>query len=386
MKKLNILFFLVASFFSFGQSKIKIIDSETSNPIPNARIFTENKNFYTNEEGFALLSEKIGSVEVIAFGYEPEKITVIPTVIKLKPLYNRIDEVRMVAVDFQKILKSVLDHYPENYYSSPAIYDVTVKQKSEENNNLTLLMVADGKFWTSDGMYNAKKGYSKDFDSFVQLQIDDLRYLKTKPLQNTTQTDKKTVNHENIGDLFLSYELFRTGRLAQMKNAKTSGRLLYEKGDEQQIAFSIKADSSFIYTGKFNYNKRDNAISYFELDFTQNKSAPITMKDENGKEFKKQLGDGNITFEYYKKEGKYFPAKVGFSTNGFKIIKDDKTYEYSSSRDITFRNQINSDKKGLPNPVKINERYWNNLKISEDKGGIILTKEEQDFLNEKNEK
>jgi hypothetical protein len=37
----------------------------------------------------------------------------------------------------------------------------------------------------------------------------------------------------------------------------------------------------------------------------------------------------------------------------------------------------------LENPVKINLAYWNNLKISDDKGEIILTKEEQEFINEK---
>ena len=88
-------------------------------------------------------------------------------------------------------------------------------------------------------------------------------------------------------------------------------------------------------------------------------------------------------FDYYKKDGKYFPSKISFKTQGFKTITDTETFEYSSEREIIFKNFQETDKKGLENPVKINQAYWNNLKISDDKGEIILTKEEQEFINEK---
>ena len=119
------------------------------------------------------------------------------------------------------------------------------------------------------------------------------------------------------------------------------------------------------------------------MDFIQSKFEPRKLKDENGNIFFRQLGDGIIMFDYYKKDGKYFPSKISFKTQGFKTITDTETFEYSSERDIIFKNFQETDKKGLENPVKINQAYWNNLKISDDKGEIILTNEEQEFINEK---
>ena len=77
------------------------------------------------------------------------------------------------------------------------------------------------------------------------------------------------------------------------------------------------------------------------------------------------------------------PSKVSVVAEGFKTITDTKTFEFRSAREIIFKNFQETDKKGLENPVKINQAYWNNLKISDDKGEIILTKEEQEFINEK---
>ena len=382
MKRKIILLFLFCSSFFLAQ-KTQIIDAETSQPIPNARIISEGNIYYTNDEGYSLLKENSKNLEISALGYETVKDNDFKEILKLKPVYKEIDEVKIVSVDFQKILKEVANNYSDIYYNQPIIYDVTIKQKTYENNDLNLLMVADGKFWSRDGEYNAKDAYNDKFNKFVQLQIDDLRYLKTEPFQNKAREKKSEISHDNIGDMFLSYELWRTYGLSKIKNAKTSGRLVYENGDEQEISYSIKSDSSYIYTGNFIYNTKDQAITHFELNFTQNKSEPRKLKDENGNIFFRQLGDGIIMFDYYKKDGKYFPSKISFITQGFKTITDTETFEYSSERDIIFKNFQETDKKGLENPVKINQAYWNNLKISDVKGEIILTKEEQEFINEK---
>lgn len=180
MKRNFTLILAFCASFLFAQ-KIKIVDSETSSPISDARIIFDNKIYYTNDEGFSLLPDASKDLDISAYGYETLSKQKAESIIKLKPRYNSIDEVKIVSIDFQKILKEVLRKYDDVYYNNPAIYDVTIKQKSSENNNLKLLMIADGKFWNRDGHYNAKEAYNDKFDNFVQLQIDHLRYLKTAP-------------------------------------------------------------------------------------------------------------------------------------------------------------------------------------------------------------
>lgn len=383
MVKKFIFILILCNSFLFAQ-KIKIVDAETFNAISNARIISANNVYYSNDDGFVLLPEISKNLVISAYGYETLKNPDYNTVLKLKPLYNQIDGVKIVSIDFQKILKEVADNYSDIYYNKPIIYDVEIKQKSFENQELKVLMIADGKFWSKNGMYNAKDAFNDKFDNFVQLQIDNLRYLKTEPSQNFVREKKPKISHDNIGDLFLHYELWRTHRLSKIKNAKISGKLINENGDDQEISFSIKADSSYAYNGKFIYNKKDKAITHFELDFTQNKSEPSIYKDENGKEFKRQLGNGIIIFDYYKRDDKYFPSKISFITKGFKTITENQTFEYSSSRDVIFKSFETTDKKALENPVKINQPYWTKLKISDDKGNVLLTNEEQKFINDKN--
>lgn len=298
MKKL-ILFFLQFPILFFGQQKVQILDSETSKPIPNARIISNNQVYYPNDEGFILLAENTGDLSISAFGYINQNIKYAP-IIKLQPKYQDIDEVKITSVDVTKILKLVSKNYNNVYYDKPQLYDITISQRSFENNNMKLLMIADGKFWSRDGQYNAKEAFNNKYNNFLQVEIDHLRYLKSEKTENPVKVKKQDTSQDYTGDMFFSYELFRTLRLATGKNVKTSGKLLAENGDEQDISFMIKTDRNMVYKGFILYNKRDKAITHFELDFNQSSSEPYKLKDENGLDYQRQLGDGLIIFDFYK--------------------------------------------------------------------------------------
>lgn len=168
-----------------------------------------------------------------------------------------------------------------------------------------------------------------------------------------------------------------------MKKSVTTGRLIYENGDEQEISFSVKTDENLLYKGKINYNEKDKAITYYEMSFSQSKFLPEKLKDENGKEYSRQLGDGTVLFEFYKNGEKYVPSKVSVVAEGFKTITDTKTFEFRSAREIIFRNFKATEAKGVENPVEIYKSFWNKMKVSDDKGEILLSKEEEQFINEK---
>ncbi len=384
MKKLTFLFLQFPILF-FAQQKVQILDSETSKPIPNARIISNQNVYYSNDDGYILLPENSDKQEISAIGYLSETVKNHKSTISLKPKYQNIDEVKIVSIDIKKLLKDVFDNYSKIYYDQSQLYDITIKQRAFENNQMKLLMIADGKFWSKDGTYHPKDAITDKFDKFVQLQIDDLRYLKFEAYENKIKAKKQNISKDNIGDLFLNYELFRTLRFAKSKNAKTSGKLLDDNGTEQDISFLIKLDSTHIYKGRILYHKIDKAITHFDLRFNQSATKPFALKDEDGVEYMGQLGDGILTFDYYKNGDKYVPAKIGFAVENMKTIVGDKIYERRSAREIIFKNFEESDVKGVQNPVKINQYYWTNLKVSADKGDILLSKEENEFINEKSE-
>lgn len=382
MKRLLFIFLQFPILF-FAQQKVQILDSETHNSIPNARIISNQNVYYSNDDGFILLPENSNEQEISAIGYLTETVKKYLPIVNLKPKYLNIDEVKIVSIDIKKLLKDVSDNYSKIYYDQSQLYDITIKQRAFENNQMKLLMIADGKFWSKDGYYNAKDAFNDRFDNFVQLQIDDLRYLKSETYENKIKMKKQNTSHDNIGDLFLSYELFRTLSLAKSKKAITSGKLLDDNGTEQDISFLIKLDSTHIYKGQILYNKIDKAITHFDLHFNQSSTKPFQLKDEDGVEYLKQLGDGILTFDYYKNGDRYVPSKIGFVVENLKTYVGDKIYDNRSAREIIFKNFEKSISKGVQNPVKINQAYWNDLKVSQDKGEILLSKEEEEFINEK---
>jgi len=381
MKKLILL--LQFPIIVFSQQKIKIVDSETSKPISNARIISNQNVYYSNDDGYILLPENSDKQEISAIGYLSETVKNYKPIISLKPKYQNIDELKIVSIDIKKLLKDVSDNYSKIYYDQPQLYDITLKQRAFENNQMKLLMIADGKFWSKDGTYYPKEAINNRFDNFVQLQIDDLRYLKSETYENKIKIKKQNTTQDNIGDLFLSFELLRTLRFAELKRSKTSGKLLDDNGTEQDISFLIKLDSTLIYKGRILYNKIDKAITHFDLHFNQSSSKPSQLKDEDGVEYLRQLGDGILSFDYYKNGDRYVPSQIGFAVENMKTIVGDKIYERRSAREIIFKNFEKSDSKGVQNPVKINQDYWKDLKLSADKGDILLSKEEEEFINEK---
>ena len=381
MKKLLLL--LIFPTLVFSQGKIRILDSETSKPISSVRLISNENVYYSNEEGYILLPENTGNWEVSAFGYISEKVKTHPETVFLKPKYQDIDEVKIVSIDFQKILKNVSKNYDKIYYNEPQLFDISIRQKAFENNEMKLLMVADGKFWSLDGNYNAKKAFNGAFDDFIQIQLDHLRYLKSEAFGNPIKSKKQNVSHDNVGDMFLSYELFRTLGLSNRKHTKASGKLLNDNGEEQEISFLIKNDENMIYRGNILYNKKDNAITHFELDFEQSQSERRKLEDEDGTSYERQLGDGKIFFDYYKSGEKYVPSKMGYASEKFKTITEKGDFEYRSAREIIFKNFQPAEDKKLDNPINLSTSYWNNMTVAKDKGETLLTKEEEEFINEK---
>jgi len=384
MKKLLFLFLQFPILF-FAQQKVQILDSETSKPIPNARIISNQNVYYSNDDGYILLSENSNEQEISAIGYLSETVKKYAPIITLKPKYLNIDEVKMVSIDIKKILKDVSDNYSKIYSDQSQLYDITIKQRAFENNQMKLLMIADGKFWSKDGKYHPKDAFKDKFDNFVQLKIDDLRYLKSEAYENKIKMKKQNSSNDNIGDLFLNFELSRTLTFATLKRAKTSGKLLDDDGIDQDISFLIKLDSTHIYKGRLLYNKPDKAITHFELHFNQSSTKPFPLKDEDGVEYLRQLGDGILTFDYYKNGDRYIPSKIGFVVENIKTFVGDKIYENRSAREIIFKNFEKATSEGVQDPVKINQAYWKDLKVSNEKGDILLSKEEEEFINEKSD-
>lgn len=386
MKQL-LLFFVLSFSLVNSQTikKIKIADAETGKVIPNARIILANQIFYSNDDGFISLPKDAKQFYVSIAGYESLKSAKYQSTIKLKPLYNDIEEVKIVSIDVKKIFKEVLNNYSEIYYNKPAVYDITYSQKSFENEKMKSLMIADGKYWVRDGKFNGKEAFNGKHANFVQLQIDTLRYFKTEPNDFNIKVKEDKGAHDGVGNFFFNYELQRMNSLSKKRNAITTGRLVYEDELEQHIFYQIKTDADLTYNGTIIFNKKDRAITNFEMVFNQSSFKPKIHKDENGKEYERQSPNGKFVFDFYKVGDQYVPSKVSIKYDSSKFTQDENVFEFRSAREIVFKNFKEGSEAGLEKSVEINSAFWRDMKVSADKGELNLSKEELKFINDGND-
>jgi len=378
-------YFLFVLFFGLLSSQqIKVVDSENGSPVPNAKIILPNGVFYSNDDGIAPVSQNSKSYEISASGYKTEKLKNFKSLVQLKPIYRDIEEVKIVSVDIRKIIEDVSKNYPKRYYSQPSLYDVTWKQKAFDNNKLSFLVIAEAKLWSKNNSYNFKDGFRKNYDEILQMQLNNVKYLKNVKSDSIFSGQSSEFSHETIGNYFLSFELYRTLQNIKSKDSKYSGNLIFEEGDEQVIVFKIHPKNGVKVEGEFKYNKADKVIHYFKATYFQTDYPTYKRKTDDGREFDYKLGDASIIFDFYKKDGSYIPTLNVLKADNFTVFYKDEIHVKKFSREIIYNTFSKSDKNGIDPKVDFNKSIWKNAPVKEEKENtMLLSKEEQAFINEK---
>lgn len=65
--------------------------------------------------------------------------------------------------------------------------------------------------------------------------------------------------------------------------------LIAEEGDERLIKVKVKSANGIIIEGEFKYNKADQAITYYSLNYQQARFPPYKRTNTEGKDFQYQL-------------------------------------------------------------------------------------------------
>lgn len=371
-------YFLLIFFVGiFSAQKLKVVDSETGSPVPNARILLANQIVYTNEDGWAPVDAAAVNFEISASGFQKEKVNTFNALIKLKPVYKDIGEIKIVDVDIRKLFQDVSKNYQNRYYNEPSLYDVVYKEKKSDNDKLYFLVIAEAKLWSKSNLYNFRDGIRRNYDEILQMQLNNVKYLKNMKSDSIFIANTNEFSHEYMGNYFFNFELNRT--LAHVKNrdSKYSGRLIFEEGDEQLISFKVKSGAGIDMKGEFKYNKTDKTITYFEIHYMQTHFPMMKRKTADGREYDYQLGDASLIFDFYKKDGLYIPALCKLEGDQYVAIYEGKRHERKFSREIIYNTFAKSDEKGLSAKVDFGKNIWENVPVKEEKNGTILLSEEE---------
>ena len=104
------------------------------------------------------------------------------------------------------LFEDLSKNYHKRYYDEPSLYDVTLKSKSFNNNQLTMLVIAEAKMWTKSNSYNYKDGIRKNYDNILQMQLNNVKYFKKKK-EGVFNSKSNDFNHADMGDYFFNFEI-----------------------------------------------------------------------------------------------------------------------------------------------------------------------------------
>lgn len=216
------------------------------------------------------------------------------------------------------------------------------------------------------------------------MQLNNVKYLKNVKSDNIFTGGTGEFSHEYMGNYFFNFELRRALFHIQSKDSKSTGWMVFEEGDEQEVIFKVKAGTGIEMKGEFKYNKADKVITYFEIHYLQEKFPMVKRKTAEGEEYDYQLGNAMLVFDFYKNNGVYVPALS--KLEGYKYVAFYKgvRHEKNISRELIYNTFKKSDEKGLDPKVDFSKNIWDNVPVKESKNNaILLSEEEQDFVNGK---
>lgn len=387
MKKIYFLITIVLSIFATAQKfkTIKILDADDQKPIANARIILPNQVFFTNDDGLVAIPENSVDLNVSSSNYETLDNVKLTSIISLKPLFKDIDEVAMQRVDIKKILKNILKNYDKAYFTEPTLYEISFKSKGYNNGLLYVATIADAKWWTKNNKYNWKLGFNEKYDEILQINFESVKRLNIIKSDSIFKGYTGEFSHQNIGRYFFNFELERFKSYVNAKNAKVSAFIISEKDDLKTIKVSVKIPGRSNLVADIIYDEKNNAISYFEVNYHQDELPIMNRKTTDGRDFENKLGDVKIIHSFYLKNGNYIPAFYSESGDHFIIIEKGKKYDRKFSTQITYNTFMPSEKDlVLENRVNIKDNWFRNApEISKkDNTMSVLSKEEQEFLNQ----
>lgn len=380
--------FIVLSFFSFTlnfsqNSVLTVNDKETNEPISYARILLENEILYTNEDGKVLIPNNSKIISISAPSYEEVNTNLSTNPISLKPIYKNIEEVNLTKIDVNKLFESILDTYDKVYYNKPSIYSGTYNDKLYINNSLNNILISDVNFWALNNQYNFRKS---NLDNFVQISLNGIKYYKTSNSNQGVNINISNFRNEKAVKAF-TQRLFLHGQLYLMVyalKAKITGKVISENEDTKIISFDSEPDSKtgVICKGTFTYQKKDNAISYLQVEQIQ-PNATKKIKDGEGDKLNINNKSVIITYDLYKKQGSYYPSRYTALQVG-SVDYHDKNYSFSRLREIIFEKFRTSNENGLTNKLDLSKDITSSIpdktiKDSKD----LLSKQEQEFIDGK---
>ena len=181
MKILFLILLFTATALHAQVAELTLLDASTKQPISNVEAYYARSlnGTITNEEGKLRIVVENDTLTLSHIGYATKKIftdkTFAKATIYLNPQEIQLEEVVLYNFDLKKKVKYVLDNYFKLYDTKAKILECTYREKMIRNDTLTRLYQVQLDWWSKSYRYTS---FKQPLEKLLQIRLKNIDYSK----------------------------------------------------------------------------------------------------------------------------------------------------------------------------------------------------------------
>ena len=384
MKILFLILLFTATALPAQVAELTLLDVSTKQPIPNVEAYyTRSLNgTITNDEGKLRITVENDTLTLSHIGYATKKIftdkTFAKATIYLNPQEIQLEEVVLYNFDLKKKVKYVLDNYFKLYDTKAKILECTYREKMIRNDTLTRLYQVQLDWWSKSYRYTS---FKQPLEKLLQIRLKNIDYSKMLSQEEVAARSVHLERTPMFIYIFVNTYLTFIDQFGENIDIK--------KVEKNKEVTKVTFNADIVINKKLNL-KLENSVLVF--DNTTNAVRKVIFNDihqgikdkvsEKTNKPYKSITDNyrlELTLTDYK-------GKLLFSSYYVRLIG---AIEYKGKRDKLFLEhsflRTGVQNKHIKKEDRIDIQKSFHEYITPHKQGeakFLLTKEEQDFINQ----
>jgi len=384
MKILFLILLFTATALPAQVAELTLLDASTKQPISNVEAYYARSlnGTITNEEGKLRIAVENDTLTLSHIGYATKKIftdkTFAKATIYLNPQEIQLEEVVLYNFDLKKRVKYVLDNYFKLYDTKAKILECTYREKFIRNDTLTRLYQVQLDWWSKSYRYTS---FKQPLEKLLQIRLKNIDYSKMLSEEEIAARSAHLERTPMFMYLFVNTYLSFINQFGENIDIK--------KVEKSKEVTKVTFNADIVINKKLNL-KLENSVLVF--DNTTNAVRKVIFNDihqgikdkvsEKTNKPYKSITDNyrlELTLTDYK-------GKLLFSSYYVRLIG---AIEYKGKRDKLFLEhsflRTGVQNKHIKKEDRIDIQKSFHEYVTPHKQGeakFLLTKEEQDFINQ----
>ena len=384
MKTLFLILLFTATALHAQVAELTLLDTSTKQPISNVEAYYARSlnGTITNDEGKLRITVENDTLTLSHIGYETKKIftdkTFAKATIYLNPQEIQLEEVVLYNFDLKKKVKYVLDNYFKLYDTKAKILECTYREKMIRNDTLTRLYQVQLDWWSKSYRYTS---FKQPLEKLLQIRLKNIDYSKMLSQEEVAARSAYVERKPMFIYIFVNTYLSFIDQFGENIDIK--------KVEKNKEVTKVTFNADIVINKKLNL-KLENSVLVF--DNTTNAVRKVIFNDihqgikdkvsEKTNKPYKSITDNyrlELTLTDYK-------GKLLFSSYYVRLIG---AIEYKGKRDKLFLEhsflRTGVQDKHIKKEDRIDIQKSFHEYVTPHKQGeakFLLTKEEQDFINQ----